>query len=84
MPPYRLRFTAHVRDRMADRNVTREDIERVVRANFAASPDPTQNSYCLKGNARLGILKVWVVAPWPPTDPTDIVIIKSCTWEDRQ
>jgi hypothetical protein len=76
-PPYRI--TAHAQRRMASRGITLAQIEYVLEAPERAVPDPNQHSYRLERELRLGLLKVWVVEPWPPAGT---VVVKSAAWKD--
>ncbi len=76
-PAYRL--SRHAGQRMIERHVSDADVEEVLASPDSARHDPNQRSYRLEKRLPKGVLKVWVVQPWPPKG---IVLVKSVAWKD--
>ncbi len=74
-----VRLTTHARERMAQRGVLERDVALVARAPHRATPDAKEGSVRLERDLDGDVLRVWVVAPWPPTD--DAVVVKSTAWQ---
>jgi hypothetical protein len=74
----RIRLTTHARERMVQRHVDLADLERVVRAPHRVVHDAEEGSVRLERDVGDDLLKVWVVAPWPPPGE---VVVKSTAWQ---
>lgn len=74
-----VRFTTHARERMAQRGVAQRAVEATARAPHRVVPDAGNGSVALERDVDGDVLKVWVVAPWPPAD--DAVVVKSTAWQ---
>ena len=77
VPMYRL--THHARGRMHSRQVDEPEIQEVLASPERYVPDPNHGSYRLERALSRGVLKVWVVKPWPPVG---IVVVKSVAWKE--
>ncbi|WP_144717596.1 KH domain-containing protein [Agrococcus jejuensis] len=73
-----VRLTTHARERMAQRGVLERDVALVARAPHRATPDAEEGSVALERDLDGDVLKVWVVAPWPPAAE---VVVKSTAWQ---
>lgn len=74
-------FSHHARHRMAQRKISEDEVDQVLLAPDRAEPDPDEQSVRLEKQLPNGVLKVWVVAPWPP--PGGRIIVKSAAWKRR-
>lgn len=77
IPDYRL--SRHAQQRMIERHVQDSNVEEVLEAPDSAQHDPSKRSYRLEKRLAQGVLKVWVVEPWPPRGT---VVVKSVAWKD--
>lgn len=73
------KYTRHLEMRMAERGITREQVEQVLEAPDRYVDDPDQRSVRLERTISGQTLKIWVVAPWPDGDN---VVVKSAAWKD--
>ncbi|GAA2175063.1 hypothetical protein GCM10009846_23430 [Agrococcus versicolor] len=73
-----VRLTTHARERMGQRDVDLADLERVVREPHRVVDDVEEGSVRLERDVGDDVLKVWVVAPWPPRQE---VVVKSTAWQ---
>lgn len=73
-----IRLTTHARERMALRGVSIADVEGAVRAPDRAEDVAEEGSVRLERDVGDDVLKVWVVAPWPPAGD---VVVKSTAWQ---
>ena len=64
---------------MLERHVVESNAEEVLASPDSAQHDPNQRSYRLEKRLAQGVLKVWVVQPWPPVGT---VQVKSVAWKD--
>ena len=72
-------YTGHMLRRMAERSITREQVEEVLSSPERCVDDPNEGSVRLERRLPQGTLKVWVVAPWPSGST---VVLKSVAWKD--
>ena len=71
----RRRYTRHARDRMRERRINQDQVEKVLARPDRREFDPAEDSYRFERDFDEVVIKVWVAAkPWPPTDE---VVIKS-------
>lgn len=76
-PTLPIRLTQHAIQRMAERGVSRDQIETAVANPDRVTPCPAQGSVCIEAVHDTGRLKVWVVAPWPSVNEA---VVKSTAW----
>lgn len=77
----RYRCGQHTYDRMNQRGIWHEHLEVVLSGPTSTHNDPSQDSVRLDAQVDGRLLKVWVVAPWPPK-PGRTVVVKSAAWKD--
>ncbi len=73
------RYVPHALERLEERGITQAEVELVLEAPESYHDDPNQKSVRLERKLAKGLLKVWVVAPWPDGDR---VVVKSAAWKD--
>lgn len=76
-PPVPVHYTKHSKERMVQRGVTQQEIERVLAAPQRATRDESSGSVRLERDYPGRVLKVWVVAPWPATSE---IVVKTTAW----
>lgn len=75
-----LRFTRHVRERMAQRRITKADVVNAL-THYHSVENTPQNSVRYIGPGLNGDdLKVWIVQPGLSANPA---IVKSAAWKGR-
>ncbi|QCR19463.1 KH domain-containing protein [Agrococcus sp. SGAir0287] len=73
-----VRLTTHARERMAQRGVLERDVALTARAPHRRVTDAEEGSVRLERDLDGDVLRVWVVAPWPPATE---VVVKSTAWQ---
>ncbi len=73
------RITVHAQKRMTARSISFAQVQAVLDAPETYRDDPDQRSVRLERAMSEGLLRVWVVAPWPDGDR---VVVKSVAWKD--